>query len=95
MNVILAGTIFAVAMSAGILVLLEIGRRIGVRQLAEEGETASQASVRSRVRSFSIAFAVALSVTAYVIIDLEYPRLGFIQVSDSDQVLVDLRRNMN
>jgi hypothetical protein len=42
MNVILAGTIFAVVMSAGILVLLEIGRRIGVHQLAEEGETASQ-----------------------------------------------------
>jgi hypothetical protein len=43
----------------------------------------------------SIAFAVVLSVTAYVIIDLEYPRLGLIQVSDSDQVLVDLRRSMN
>ena len=43
----------------------------------------------------SIAFAVALSVTAYVIIDLEYPRLGFIKVSDSDQVLVELRKGMN
>src|SRR5271165_4721851 len=42
MNVILAGTIFAVVLSAGILVLLEIGRRIGVRQLAEEGESASK-----------------------------------------------------
>jgi len=31
MNVILGGTVFAVVMSAGILVLLEIGRRIGVR----------------------------------------------------------------
>jgi hypothetical protein len=31
----------------------------------------------------------------YVIIDLEYPRLGFIQMSQSDQVLVDLRRSMN
>jgi len=36
-----------------------------------------------------------LSVTAYVIIDLEYPRLGLMQVSDSDKVLVDLRRSMN
>jgi len=43
----------------------------------------------------SIAFAVVLSVTAYLIIDLEYPRLGLIQVSDSDQVLVDLRSSMN
>jgi hypothetical protein len=42
MNVILAGAIFAAALSAGILVLLEIGRRIGVRQIKEEGETASQ-----------------------------------------------------
>ena len=43
----------------------------------------------------SVAFAVVLSVTAYVIIDLENPRLGFIQISDSDQVLVDLRKSMN
>ena len=42
MNVILAGTIFAVVLSAGIFVLLEIGRRIGVRQVAEEGESASK-----------------------------------------------------
>jgi hypothetical protein len=44
---------------------------------------------------YSIAFAVVLSVTAYVIIDLEYPRLGLMQVSDSDKVLVDLRGSMN
>jgi uncharacterized membrane protein YagU involved in acid resistance len=44
---------------------------------------------------YSIAFAVVFSVTAYVIIDLEYPRLGLMQVSDSDKVLVDLRRRMN
>ncbi len=44
---------------------------------------------------YSIAFAGVLSVTVYVIIDLEYPRLGLIQVSDSDQVLVDLRRSMH
>jgi hypothetical protein len=31
-----------IALSAGVLVLLEIGRRIGVRQLAEEGESASK-----------------------------------------------------
>jgi hypothetical protein len=42
MNVILAGTIFAIVLSARILVLLEIGRRIGLRQLAEEGESASK-----------------------------------------------------
>jgi hypothetical protein len=42
MNAILAGIIFAVVLSAGILVLLEIGRRVGVRRIAEEGETASK-----------------------------------------------------
>ncbi len=43
----------------------------------------------------SVAFALVLSVTYYVIIDLEFPRLGLIQMSDSDQVLVDLRKGMN
>jgi hypothetical protein len=53
-------------------------------------------SIRHRLNALhSIAFAVALSVTAYVIIDLEYPRLGLVQVIDSDQVLIDLRTSMN
>jgi hypothetical protein len=30
----------------------------------------------------------------YVIIDLEYPRLGLIRVDAADQVLVDLRESM-
>jgi len=52
-------------------------------------------SIRRRLNVLhSIAFAVALSVTAYVIIDLEYPRLGLVQVIDSDQVLIDLRKGM-
>jgi len=40
------------------------------------------------------AFAVVLAVTVYVIIDLEYPRIGLIQMSDSDRVLVRLRESM-
>jgi hypothetical protein len=40
----------------------------------------------------AIAFAV---VTVHVIIDPECPRLGLIQVSDCEQVHVDLRRSMN
>src|SRR5882724_3697115 len=40
------------------------------------------------------AFAVVLAVTVYVIIDLEYPRIGLIQMSDSDRVLVQLRESM-
>jgi len=42
----------------------------------------------------SIVLAAILSMTMYVIVDLEYPRLGLIQV-DSDQVLLELRRSMS
>jgi hypothetical protein len=40
------------------------------------------------------AFAVIMAVTVYVILDLEYPRLGLIRVDAVDQVLVDLRDSM-
>ena len=40
------------------------------------------------------AYALVLTVTVYVILDIEYPRLGMIRMSDSDQVLIDLRRAM-
>ena len=42
----------------------------------------------------SAAFAAVLAVTVYVIIDLEYPRIGLIQMSDSDRVLLQLRESM-
>lgn len=43
----------------------------------------------------SVAFAAVLAVTVYVIIDLEYPRLGLIRISGFDKALVDLRKGMN
>ena len=50
----------------------------------------------SKVRSWvhSVGFAAILAVTVFVIIDMEYPRLGFIDVASFDQVLVDLRQSM-
>jgi hypothetical protein len=42
-----------------------------------------------------MAFALVLSVTVYVIIDLEYPHLGMIQIKDSEEVLISLRASMN
>jgi hypothetical protein len=39
-------------------------------------------------------FAVILSLTIYVIIDLEFPRRGLIRVATADQTLVDLRESM-
>jgi hypothetical protein len=41
-----------------------------------------------------IIFAVVITVTIYVIIDLEFPRIGFIRINAADQLLVDLRKKM-
>ena len=43
----------------------------------------------------TIGFAAVISVTAYVILDIEYPRLGLIRVDAADEVLVELRRQMH
>jgi hypothetical protein len=51
----------------------------------------------SRVRSWfhMVGFALVVAVSVYVILDLEYPRLGLIRVDAFDQALVDLRQSMN
>jgi len=41
-----------------------------------------------------VIFAGFLSLTVYVIVDLEFPRVGLIHVGASDQVLVELRKSM-
>lgn len=41
-----------------------------------------------------IVFAAILSLTIYVIIDIEFPRLGLIRVDNADQVLIKLRESM-
>jgi hypothetical protein len=41
-----------------------------------------------------LGFAAAIAVTIYVILDVEYPRLGFIRVDAIDRVLVELRATM-
>lgn len=43
----------------------------------------------------SVGFAVMLATTVYVILDLEYPRLGLIRVDAADAALVELRRSMD
>ncbi|HPN25499.1 MAG TPA: hypothetical protein PLR20_03735 [Syntrophales bacterium] len=42
-----------------------------------------------------IAFSLAMAMTVYVILDVEYPRIGFIRIEHADQVLIDLRNSMN
>jgi hypothetical protein len=41
-----------------------------------------------------VAFAVTMALSLYVIVDLEFPRLGFIRVDAWDQLLVDVRASM-
>jgi hypothetical protein len=51
----------------------------------------------SRVRSWfhMLGFALVMAFAVYVILDIEYPRLGLIRVDAFDQALVDLRASMN
>ena len=50
----------------------------------------------SKTRSWvhSLGFAGILALTVFVIMDMEYPRVGLIRVDSFDQVLVDLRQSM-
>ncbi|HZM48610.1 MAG TPA: DUF4239 domain-containing protein [Burkholderiales bacterium] len=48
--------------------------------------------VQSRVRQ--IGFAVIVTFTFYVILDIEYPRLGFVRIDAIDEVLMDVRAGM-
>jgi len=42
-----------------------------------------------------VAFAAILTLTVYVILDMEYPRIGFIRVEAFDKALVDVRADMH
>ena len=53
------------------------------------------ASEKSRNRTHSIAFALTLALTFYVIRDLEYPRLpGLVGMTDFDNALIKVRQSM-
>lgn len=41
-----------------------------------------------------IGFAAIIAITIYIIVDMEYPRIGLIRIDAADQVLVDLRASM-
>ena len=51
----------------------------------------------SKVRRWfhMLGFALVIAFAVFVILDIEYPRLGLIQVAAFDQALVDLRASMN
>lgn len=52
------------------------------------------ASGRTRSWIHMIGFAAIMAITTYVILDIEYPRLGLIRVDLFDQALVDLQQGM-
>jgi hypothetical protein len=53
------------------------------------------AQVKSRSWLHIGVFAVIFALTIYVILDMEYPRLGLIRVDGFDQALVDVRERMD
>ncbi len=57
---------------------------------------AGYAMAGGRVRSWihTVGFAFIMAATVYVILDIEFPRLGVIRVDSADEVLIELRRGM-
>ena len=41
-----------------------------------------------------VGFAAIVAFTVYVILDIEYPRLGFVRIDAIDRLLVDVRAGM-
>jgi hypothetical protein len=52
------------------------------------------AAARTRSWIHMLGFGFVMAVAVYIIIDLEHPRLGLINIHSADQVLVDLRQSM-
>jgi len=48
-----------------------------------------------RSRLHMLGFALVMAVAVFVILDIEYPRLGLVRVDAFDQALADLRETMN
>jgi hypothetical protein len=49
---------------------------------------------RSRSWIHILVFAAVMAITVYVILDVEYPRFGFIRIDGTDRVLQELRESM-
>ena len=67
------------------------GLALAASLLAGFGMTGGK--VRSRFHMLGFSLVVAIAV--YVILDIEYPRLGLIRLDAFDQALVELRESMN
>jgi hypothetical protein len=49
---------------------------------------------RSRDWIHGLAFVMVMTLTVYVIVDFEFPRVGLIRIQSADQVMIDLRESM-
>jgi hypothetical protein len=74
-----------------IVFVMLCGLALAASLLAGYGMTGS----KIRCRFHMLGFALVMATAIFVILDLEYPRVGLIRVDDFDRVLVDLRENMN
>ena len=54
----------------------------------------AMASTRAWSWSYAVTFAAFIAISSFVIIDIEFPRTGFIRLTEFDSVLVDLRNSM-
>ena len=54
----------------------------------------SLAAAKARPWSHLIGFAILTCVSVYVILEIEYPRIGFVGIEKYDQALVDVRTGM-
>jgi hypothetical protein len=54
----------------------------------------AMAGSRSRSLVHGVGFVIILTLTVYVILDLEFPRVGLIRVDAADKVLANLRESM-
>ena len=74
-----------------IVFVMLFGFALAASLLAGYGMTGS----RARSWFHMVGFALVMALSVYVILDLEYPRLGFIRLDAFDQALIDLRESMN
>jgi len=54
----------------------------------------AMAAGKSRSWIHTVGFSLIMAVTVYVILDLEFPRIGLIRVDATDRVLIELRDSM-
>jgi len=74
-----------------IIFIMLFGLALSASLLAGHGMTGSKV----RIWFHMLGFALVMAVVVYVILDIEYPRLGLIRVDSFDQALIDLRESMN